>query len=558
MAIKEMPAALWYVKCIAFAAVVALPVCTRAVADEPRVKYVAFGWDTLDMSPSELLAHADALASTGIDGVVVSLAKDDPKVGKFGFTTFMNDPVWPREAMSEDLAGCRKLVSRPGLKDSFFMIWLQPVKRLDWRDDAAWGRLAANAGTAAWFAKESGLKGLFIDNEDYRKQDQFRVQAVDGEYDVAAGLARRRGAEVGRAIFAEYPDITVLAFWLFSQVPQYLVSPDPLTVARITGDLWPAFLNGLMDVMPPQARFIDGNENAYRFRADRGDFYASAVRQRNGALRCVAPENRAKYRTQFNAGFGIYLDSYCCDPKSYWYMEPKKGSRLEHFRENLSQATEAADSYVWLYGEHRTWVRWKNVRAKRFEDKKTWEEELPGLAEVLRQVREPASLPKVLQTMQDPIAFVDQNFPRNVKKPNLFEKTQYVPWREKADDTGRIYIDTEDGDADKSSIATEAFEKPACLQFVQKVTPGEIYVVSVTAKGEKARAAVRWVRNGAIDWNLASYSLRFEDGPADAWRRGRTLVCVPDGADELKLTLGCLQGKGSRVNYDNVSLYKVK
>ena len=544
-------------KRISLSAVAALAICAWAGADEPRVKYVAFGWDTLDMSPSELLAHADSLASTGIDGVVVSLAKDDPNVGKFGFSTFMNDLVWPREALSEDIDACQKLVCHPGLKDSFLMVWLQPVQRLDWRDDAAWGRLAANAGTVAWFAKKSGLKGLFIDNEDYRKQKQFYVQPGDGEYDAAAALVRRRGAEFGRAIFAEYPEITVLAFWLFSQMPQYLVSPDPLTVARVTGDLWPAFLNGIMDVMPQAARFVDGNENAYRYRADRGDFYASAVRQRNGALRCVTPENRAKYRTQFHAGFGIYLDSYCADPKSYWYMEPKHGSRLGHLRENLAQATEAADSYVWLYGEHRTLVRWRNVGAKRFEDKKTWEEELPGLADALRQVREPAGLPKMLQTMQDPIAFVDRHFPKDVKKPNLFEKTQYGVWREKADDSGKIYIDTREGDGDASSIAVESFEKSACIQFVRKVLPGEIYAVSATAKGEKASAAVYWVRNGAIDWNLATYTLRFEDGPADTWRRGRALLCVPDGAEVLQLNLGCPRGKGTLVNYDNVSLYKV-
>ena len=163
----------------------------------------------------------------------------------------------------------------------------------------------------------------------------------------------------------------------------------------------------------------------------------------------------------------------------------------------------------------------------------------------------------MLQTMQDPIAFVDRHFPKDVKKPNLFEKTQYGVWREKADDSRKIYIDTREGDGDASSIAVESFEKSACIQFVRKVLPGEIYAVSATAKGEKASAAVYWVRNGAIDWNLATYTLRFEDGPADTWRRGRALLCVPDGAEVLQLNLGCPRGKGTLVNYDNVSLYKV-
>ena len=96
-----------------------------------------------------------------------------------------------------------------------------------------------------------------------------------------------------------------------------------------------------------------------------------------------------------------------------------------------------------------------------------------------------------------------------------------------------------------------------CAKVLSSTPSSLIYAVSATAKGEKASAAVYWVRNGAIDWNLATYTLRFEDGPADTWRRGRALLCVPDGAEVLQLNLGCPRGKGTLVNYDNVSLYKV-
>ena len=93
--------------------------------------------------------------------------------------------------------------------------------------------------------------------------------------------------------------------------PNYFTSDTPCADVRAQGDLWPAFINGLMDALPPGARLVDGNEHAYRYEAERGDFFKSATVQRARALSLIAPENRAKY---LEAGkVDIVIASYAVD-----------------------------------------------------------------------------------------------------------------------------------------------------------------------------------------------------------------------------------------------------
>ena len=48
---------------------------------------------------------------------------------------------------------------------------------------------------------------------------------------------------------------------------------------------------------------------------------------------------------------GLYLDMYTTPENAKWYFRPTEGSRLRTFSENLAQAIDVADEYVWVYGE---------------------------------------------------------------------------------------------------------------------------------------------------------------------------------------------------------------
>ena len=100
--------------------------------------------------------------------------------------------------------------------------------------------------------------------------------------------------------------------------------------------------------------FVDGCERAYRFNS-REEYLAAANLIRNKCQRLVSPENRAKYRAQVQVSFGVYLDAYVNPPDSNWYIDPGRQTPVRRLADNVASALEAADEYVWIYGEQASW-----------------------------------------------------------------------------------------------------------------------------------------------------------------------------------------------------------
>ena len=128
-------------------------------------------------------------------------------------------------------------------------LWETPKKKIvasSW--DLGCATIEEVAAQADLF-DETGLDGVVV-----------RVPYVTGP------LARERGRQIGRAMFGEFPEMRVLSFWFLSLNKSYANSDDPVAVMRAEGDLWPMFINGLLDVMPPAARLVDGDEHGYWYR----------------------------------------------------------------------------------------------------------------------------------------------------------------------------------------------------------------------------------------------------------------------------------------------------
>ena len=506
-----------------------------------RKKYIGHGWDLLAATPREVLAHADAFDRTALDGVTLMINRTvDGR--RISHATVMNDPPWPRERLRDEVAVFREIVKHPSLKESFLSSWWAPRTRLSWNDDAAWSNFASNMATVAWMAKAGGLRGILVDAEDYPRSAQYFLATNDAPYDVTADLARRRGAQVFREIFREFPDVVFLSFWMLSLHPVYFTAPDPMAAARARGDLWPWFVNGMLDVMPPGARFVDGNEHAYRYEAEKGQFYRSACQQRTAALGLVAPGNRRKYLGQLRAGFGLYLDSYVNPTNSPWYFGPVDGSRLTHFAQNLAQATDASDEYVWIYGEKKAWVPWKGTRSGRFDGRETWDGALPGFGEEMLGVKSPLEL---LRRRRDALRADGSaaNLALRAKRP-------WPCWQDERLPRGR-------SGADGSAVFLEGTPNACHLVHVRDVRPGELYGVRARMKGAGGVATVYWQKDGRWQWQLQGVPLAFAPGAADVWRIGEACVRVPAGADALVLQLGAKQRPGEAVRYDDVEVLKL-
>jgi len=563
-------------KCIAVAGGIVLGACVALgwTGDVCGQKFIGHGWDLMKVDPQEVLDHADAFDATGLDGVTIALRGKEPgrNVWRYSFLNMHADEPWPRELVGRHIAPLRKFKEHEGLKNSMLIFWLSPRKRIDWRDDATWARFAGNLATLAWVGRESGLHGYVLDSEDYGTQRQFFFDAArDGmSYDELCAVVRRRGAQVFSALFREDPHATVLSFWFLSEGEQcYRGVRHPRRQARLLGDLWPSFVNGMLDVLPSGAKFVDGNEHAYGSKADTKDFYVKSYNQSQGLLGLVAPENRVKYQTQLSVGFGQYLDMYVNGPENRWYIGPAEdGSRLSAFERNLEQAARVSTEYVWVYGERGWWVDWKNTRDTMF-PASTWEKRLPGLADVLRSIKDPDAFRdrKIAEMkangtfrelVQDGASFA--TWPEGVTlksgfNPNRFPRG-FGNYRT-PEATNLVYgVDTTVGDGDSRSIAMKGGPF-GNVSYAVDVKEGELYALSVSVRSPKAIAEACWLTNKQWQWKDAP-QIDLGDPNSDGWRRGVVTVRVPKGATKLGVFVSARLKDGEMAWFDNFSIVKLR
>jgi hypothetical protein len=378
----------------------ALAVLGAASAAEKKI--ITASWITGNKTPAELLKEADRLDKTEVDGYTIRFApvRHSATGAVCRADRLRFNPPWRYEDFEPQLPVVRELLKHKAFKESLIRGWSILDRRVDWRDDKAWANFAHNFGVFARLVKATGAKGIVIDHEDYHKIKQFFRAEGDPDYDELAKIARRRGAEVFSQAFREYPAMVVLSYWMLS-LPldeRYCTAqPDLPGLVRHKGDLWPAFFNGILDVLPPEATLVDGCEHGYSFEFFRNDFFRSASLQRTALLELVAPENRRKYRSQLRAGFGLYTTVWFSERKKgyRWWQGPRNGSRLNHFEANLNQAFEAADEYVWIFSEIGTWADWSQEQLLRAmprqkpERFKSLEERLPGFNSVIAAVKDP-------------------------------------------------------------------------------------------------------------------------------------------------------------------------
>lgn len=535
--------------------------CAGALASGgAEKKMIGHSWDLLAVRPADVARNLDAWERVPLDGVSLALKKTLPDGRKIGYGSIMNDPPWEKSVFDEEVKTLRQCASR-SLKNNFLTTFWAPQKRLAWDDDAAWERFAHNIGVVAWLAKEGQAKGILIDPEDYPETRQYFLAAGDAPYAETAARARKRGAQVMRSIAAEYPDVTLLSFWMLSLHPHYFADDDPRAAAADAGDLWPAFLNGLLDELPPGARMVEGDEHAYRYEASKKDFYLAVWRAQNKAVKLVEPANRAKYQTQVLAGFGLYLDMYTNPTNSPWYFGEQDGSRLNHLRNNFAQALDAAQEYVWVYGEKMDWIKWAGTSR---EKNPTWEEKLPGLLATLAQLRDPRQwAEQVLAERRQAGALTNliangACAPAKAEGAEGFRKGELPPkwwcWRHEKKRPGAFGAETQKGRGDRFSLCAAGVEE-GCFGTSVPTAPGRAYWVEADAQGAAPSVKIYWKRNGSWDWSLAGAFIRLGEPGADGWRHASGLVRVPEGADELVLMLGVRQAEGENTWFDNAGLY---
>ena len=547
--------------CIGFAVL-------AAASAAARNRTIAYGWDVLRSSPGEFLANAAAWDDVPVDGVVFTLNAPNPAGGTFMHRRIPTDRGWTYEAFAPQVPILRQLVARKTFAHSMAGAWFQGHRekdRLDWRDDAAWANFAANMGVLAKIVRESGLEGISIDNEDYGKSRQFYRREGEPPYEELRKLARRRGSEVFAPVFREKPDIALLAFWFLSYDDAYLLAEDLMARERELGDLWPAFIEGMLEVMPDSATFHDGNEKAYYYRAETGDYFRSATRILSRFVDLLEPQYRDRYRARVRVSAGFYMDNYIQkDPSKYHYLPPTAGgTQVDRFCDNYLQADEACGGYIWFYGEKHPWIDWKGGVDKPWRRAPTWNDVMPGLNDIFAARRDPVSFGARKCAMLD-AAGTATNLIANGDcalgvagsgfLTNRLAKG-FTCWRHK-NEKGLIGTDASVGRGDAFSLSLDGVARGCLISYVHGFAPGKTILVRLHAQGDEPSATVYFTKSCKWRFPLGRVRVKFTEPAADGWRVGYAVVSIPHGADGFGLQMG--GSANGKVWYDDIGAYSIR
>ncbi len=503
---------------------------TARAADGPP-KLIATGWD--NPTPSRFRRDLAEFERWPFQGTVIAPTRTGPDGGEIGSAFAFSREHWEESAFARAIADLQAV--QPTRATSNFLMIIAFPGDVDWFDDAGWKEIVDHWRLLARVARQGKLKGLLYDAEPYAEpfaQFHYGAQAERdkhsfAEYEVKA---RERGREVMRAVAEEFPEITILAYRLISDLP--MPEPggpnvSPLLESHVYG-LCPAFLDGWLDVMPPTVRIFDGNENAYRYNSV-AEFDHAYVRITTRAPLLLAPENREKFRAQVGVGHGIYLDAHANPPSSPWYIDPMGGTRTARLEANAAAALRACDGYVWIYGEKGRW--WPPASA----DSPWWPEKLPGADAALLRAVDPDTAARKRLAASKP----EENLSRNADFSQATANGPIEQWWSWQHEKSHGQFDR-DPDTHKARIRNVT---EGCFGQSMPVHPGAAYAVSARTRTEgqgQSAIRVRWKNDkGAWTDEIRDVSMLPQE-PADAegWRVIRGIARVPETAAELVVLLG--------------------
>ena len=336
----------------------ALPAWLSVVAAESpglSKKLIEYGWDV--PTPAQMKSELAAMEERPFDGLIFRL--------NGGHNAFVTKALEAAN-FAEDARILPELKFKQ-FQNNFVLIWGSPPADFDWYDDAQWSVIETNAELLVSIAKASPIRGICFDPEpydfklwEYGAQRQTNAHSF-AEYEIKV---RQRGAQLMRAFEHQFPGATILTFFhvsLFDRLADLGEAERRQRLRRESWGLMPDFFVGMLEGASSQARFIDGNENAYYYTSREQYFRAyHAIRQRAQSL--IPPELRQKYDQQVRAGQALYVDQNFAlrQPNTEKYLSYKMTpeERAQWFEHNTYWALYTTDEYVWCYSERMNW--WKN------------------------------------------------------------------------------------------------------------------------------------------------------------------------------------------------------
>ena len=332
--------------------------------------------------PSYVAQHVNWIESRPFDGLVINdylgrnllntqLKRDTPNaLDGTGAVTY--------EAAAHGLSpvkGVFRKFHHNFAKVNFSLIGPPPVLS----DEAGWTVVRASAANYAKAVADTGLMGIFFDNEGYihppvsgRKngadywlyEDQIALAGQSSSavpLAAAIDLARRRGRQLMKAFTSGHPAITVIV----AHGAQEGCNAWQAATGHFALDhyLNGAFVAGMLESTSGAATFVDGGED-YDLRSVR-DFSAAHEWRKGtsqggitslGSNKCPFMDAAlaGDWQGKVSIGFSLFDKQRASLTTTNWTPI----TDLAGFRTTLTNALRATDRYVWLYTEWQDW--WGN------------------------------------------------------------------------------------------------------------------------------------------------------------------------------------------------------
>jgi hypothetical protein len=517
---------------------------------QPQKKLIHLGWES--PSPKILKANCRMMeASSPFNGIAIVLRDSFQNAIITDGTIFIPKEI-NRKQLTRSIADLNDCHFQQ-FKYNFLRVNTVPGT-LKWNDDKSWSIVARNMGTMAWFAKNTHLTGICYDPESYAAP-QFQWDANSGlSFDQCQLLARKRGRLLMDAMAKEYPNITFWGLFMFSLSRSALDNrqPEEILSADKYG-LYPAFINGLLDRLPPKAKLVEGNEDAYYVKSDE-DLLRLYHDARMKALAFVAPGNINKFKTQYSVGLSAYIDMYS-NPTGGIFAMPATANRtrLERFRDRLTTAMDITDEYVWVYDESHKWwdIPYSEPQYNALLNTLLWEDVLPGVTAAMEYAKHPAAYARqklnAIKVQNNLV--VNADFEDEVPKAapeqdwsNEDGVPGYLSWKEKESNSSAT-IENLPGQP-KNKVAVIRGDKTFCLIQSIPVIPGETYIVSADGKnnGGTMLMNVRWTDENKhlTDWYLAKNASFVKNN--NEWSTATMVIKVPEGIQKMNLIINAIPG----------------
>jgi hypothetical protein len=510
-------------------ALVALgPALAGPVPDRPgaRVPIIVTGWDS--PTPRQFREGLATFEGWGVfDGTTLRATRRTAGGAEQAAINAFSREQWVWSEFAGALADL-KAAQPTTCRENYLMVYSNPGD-VDWFDDAGWQIVVNHWRVLARLARQGGLHGLLFDAEPYTRphsQYLYRAQAQHDRHSFPEyrAKARQRGREVMRAVRAEFPDVTIFSYRLFSDMLGLLDSGDlDRALEPDTYGLLPAFVDGWLDVAAPTLRLIEGTEDI-GYRANSPAAYDGAfTRLKLRMPDFVAPEHREKAQLQFRVGQSLYLDAYVNPPGNPWHIDLQGGTPAARLAANLASALSASDGVVWLYGEKARW--WPAGDPK----SPMWPDRMPGVVGAIRRAKDPAGFAQAL--------FQQTPAPRNLLENGDFARLPAPDappegWFQWQDDNSHGRVTSAGGQVELRSVLNGVVGRATAVQ------PGHAYAVRLRVKCQGrglASLSIGW-KNAAGAWTAHPQNRRLVgSAAADAagWREIVGLVEVPAEASQM-------------------------